>query len=196
MSRTSPAASLARTSCVALAAGHDLAPDLGGQGVRRPARAGSTPSALGPRRRTPAAISGGQRQRHDALAHRGVDVAVGVVRQQPPDATARRSKAILAASARARVEQEGDDRVLADVVGDVLLGVVGPHLLLVDVLLEDVAQHIGVDLVVGAQRALVEVPVVRVEEVEELLEGRVGDLDGLAVGRSSIWWRWNRPPFR
>ena len=70
---------------------------------------------------------------------------------------------------------------LADVLGDVLLGVVGPHLLLVDVLLEDVAQHVGVDLVVGPQRALVEVPVVAVEELEELLEGGVGDVDVLAV---------------
>ena len=75
---------------------------------------------------------------------------------------------------------------LADVLGDVFLGVVGPHLLLVDVLLEDVAEHVGVDLVVGAQGALVEVPVVRVEEVEELLEGLVGDVrwSGRAAPRS------------
>ena len=73
------------------------------------------------------------------------------------------------------IEQIGDDRVLADVAGDVLLGVVGPHLLLVDVLLEDVAQHVGVDFVVGAQGALVQVPVIGVEEVEKSFECRVGD---------------------
>ena len=36
---------------------------------------------------------------------------------------------------------------LCDVFGDVLLGVVGPHLLLVDVFLKDVTEDVGVDLV-------------------------------------------------
>ena len=75
------------------------------------------------------------------------------------------------------VEEEGDDCVAADVAGDVLLGVVGAHLLLVDVLFEDVAEHVGVDLVVVAQGPVVEVPLVGVEEVEDLLEGVVRDVD-------------------
>ena len=79
------------------------------------------------------------------------------------------------------VEQERQDRVAADVAGDVLLGVVRAHLLLVDVLLEDVAQHVRVDLVVGAQGALVQVPGVLVEEGEDALEDGVGDRDGLPV---------------
>ena len=112
-----------------------------------------------------------------AVPDGGVDVAVGVVAQQVPDG---RAVGILEgdlALGAGGVEQERDDRVLADVFGDVFLGVVRPHLLLVDVLLEDVAEHVGVDLVVGAQRALVEVPLVLVEEVEDALEGLVGNLD-------------------
>jgi hypothetical protein len=66
-------------------------------------------------------------------------------------------------------------------VSDVLLGVVGSHLLLllllVDVLLEDIAQHIRVDLVVRAQGTLVQMPSVAVEEVEQPLERLVGDRD-------------------
>ena len=62
-------------------------------------------------------------------------------------------------------------------MGDVLLCVIGPHLLLVDVLLEDVAQDIRVDLVVGTQRALVEVPLILVKVVEDTLEGLIRDLD-------------------
>ena len=74
------------------------------------------------------------------------------------------------------LQQEREDRILADVLGD-LLWVVRPHLLLVDVLLEDVAEDVGVDLVVRAQRALVQVPRCTVEEVEHALEGGVRDLD-------------------
>ena len=66
---------------------------------------------------------------------------------------------------------------MGDVAGDVFLGVVRAHLLLVDVFLEDVAQHVGVDLAVVAQRALVQTPVIGVEEVEEPDERQVVDLD-------------------
>ena len=75
------------------------------------------------------------------------------------------------------VEEEGDDGIAADVAGDVLLGVVGPHLLLVDVFFEDVAEHVGVDLIVVAEGAVVEMPLVGVEEGEDLLECFVGDVD-------------------
>ena len=57
------------------------------------------------------------------------------------------------------------------------LGVVGAHLLLVDVLLEDVAQNVRVDLVVLAVGPLIQVPAVAVEEVEDPLEGLVGNAD-------------------
>ena len=54
-------------------------------------------------------------------------------------------------------------------------------MLLVDVLLEDVAEHVRVDLVAVAVLTLVEMPVVFLEEAEELLKGSVGNNDGLAV---------------
>ena len=75
------------------------------------------------------------------------------------------------------VEEEGDDGVAADVAGDVLLGVVGAHLLLVDVFFEDVAEHVGVDLVVVSQGAVVEMPLVGVEEGEYPLKCFVGNGD-------------------
>jgi hypothetical protein len=54
-------------------------------------------------------------------------------------------------------------------------------LFLVDVLLEDVTEDIGIDLVVGAERAFVQMPLVSVEIIEDALEGLVGNLDVLAV---------------
>ena len=50
------------------------------------------------------------------------------------------------------------DRPLAEVFGDLGARVVGAERLLVDVLLEDVAEHVGVDLVVLAAGRVVEVP--------------------------------------
>ena len=70
-----------------------------------------------------------------------------------------------------------DDGVFADVFGDVFLGVVRPHLLLVDVLLEDVAEHVGIDFLAASQRAVVQVPVPGVEEDKQFLEGFVGHVD-------------------
>ena len=74
-----------------------------------------------------------------------------------------------------------EDSIFADVFGDVLLRVIRPHLFLVDVFLEDVAEDIGIDLVVGAKRAFVQMPLVLVEVIEDALEGFVGNLDVLAV---------------
>ena len=54
---------------------------------------------------------------------------------------------------------------------DVLLGVVGSHLgTVVDVLLEDIAQHVGVDVTARGRHAVIEMPVPLVEEIEETLE--------------------------
>ncbi len=166
----------------ARAAGDMLAPGLGGQGVASWRRAGSSRHAARHRRcqrRCPAAI-----RRVNARADGLVDVAVGVVAEQPPDLALRLEGD--ACTSCAAVEEERQDRVLADVLSDVLLRVVGPHLLLVDVLLEDVAEHIGVDLVVVAQRAVVEMPVVVVEEVEDALEGLVGDVDVAVAALESV----------
>ena len=69
------------------------------------------------------------------------------------------------------------DRPFAEILGDLGPGVVCAEGLLVDVLLEDVAEHVGVDLVVLAAGRVVEVPGVAVEEVEQVLEGPIGDVD-------------------
>ena len=105
----------------------------------------------------------------------GVDVPIGIVAPQPPQkAVGLESDGALLFGG---VEQERDDRVLADVLGNVFLGVVGPHLLLIDVLFEDVADDVGVDLVVCSQGAFVQVPGKLVEESEQLFKGLVGDVD-------------------
>ena len=67
--------------------------------------------------------------------------------------------------------------VFCDVLGNVFLRVVGPHLLLIDVLLKDVTQNVGVDLVVGPQRAFVEMPLVAIEVIKEFLERLIGNRD-------------------
>ena len=121
------------------------------------------------------------------MAHGCVDVAVGIVHQEIPDSRApARLRTRPCTWPERRRSRNGQHGVLADVLGDVLLRVVRPHLLLVDVLLEDVAQHIGVDLVVGAQRALVQMPLVLVEVVKDALESLIWDLDGLAVAVGSF----------
>ena len=45
------------------------------------------------------------------------------------------------------IKQERHNGVAPDIFGDVLLGVIGTHLCtVVDVLLENVAQHVGIDV--------------------------------------------------
>ena len=158
-----------------------FAPRLGRQGKRR--GGGLVPASALTDVVNASRDVGGQRNdlaivADHTMPHGGVQVAVGIVFQLPPE---RRvwlevGSTILLRLQR-RIEQVGNDRVLADVVGDVLLGVVGPHLLLVDVLLENVAQHVGVDLVPGSERSRIEMPVVLIEERKEPLEGFVGDVD-------------------
>src|SRR5262249_43990396 len=75
------------------------------------------------------------------------------------------------------VKQIGNNGIFGNILGDIFLGVVSPHLLLVDVLLENVAQHIGVDFPVVAQWARVEVPVVLIKEGKEPLECFIGNVD-------------------
>ena len=75
------------------------------------------------------------------------------------------------------VEDELVDGLLAKVLGDLGAGVVGAEFLLVDVFLEDVAEHVRVDLVVVAAGRVVEVPGVALEEGEEIFERLVGNAD-------------------
>ena len=169
---------------VALPAGHVLAPRLGRQGVLRRSRV--VPAAALRHVIQPRGDFGRQfalvgqdfplvNVIRDAVADGVVDVPVRVVRQQPPDFAAglERTRTIPFDP----VEQARHDGVAADVAGDVFLGVVGVHLLLVDIFLEDVAQRVEVDLVIAAQRPVVEMPLIGVEEGEDVLEGFVGDAD-------------------
>ena len=69
------------------------------------------------------------------------------------------------------------DRLFAEILRDLSPRVVRAESLLVDVLLEDVAQYVGVDLVVLAAGRVVEMPGVTVEEVEQILECAIGNSD-------------------
>ena len=70
-----------------------------------------------------------------------------------------------------------------DVFGDVLFGVVGAHLFLVDVFFEDVTEDIGIDFIIVFQRAVVKVPLVALKERKEPFKGGVGNLNRLPVMR-------------
>ncbi len=73
------------------------------------------------------------------------------------------------------IHQIGNDGIAPDIFGDVFLGVVGSHLgAVVDILLKDIAQHIGIDVAARSRHSVVEVPVPFVEEVEETAESLVG----------------------
>ena len=49
------------------------------------------------------------------------------------------------------IQEERNDCVFADVFGDVLFGVVGAHLFLVDVFFKNVAEDVGVNFVIVLQ---------------------------------------------
>ena len=74
-----------------------------------------------------------------------------------------------------------DDRILAVVFGDIFLGVIRAHLLLIDVLLEDVTQHIGIDLIPFLEHAFIQMPAIAIKELKELVKGFIGDLNLLAI---------------
>ena len=82
------------------------------------------------------------------MFHRRVDVAIRVNPQQVPHGGTLGVLERYLALPPGGVEQERKNCVSADVAGDVLPRVVRTHLFLVDVLLENVAQYIGVDFVI------------------------------------------------
>ncbi len=75
------------------------------------------------------------------------------------------------------------DGLLAQVFGNFGPGVVGPKLLLVDVLFKDVAQHIGVNFVIAPARCVIQAPGVAVKQAVQLLKGHIGDGNVCAVLR-------------
>ena len=109
------------------------------------------------------------------MAHGGVDVSVRFVLKQTPNTPARieSHRALFLGC----IEEEWNYGIAGNVSRDVILGVVGAHLLLVDVLLENVAQYVGVDFVVFPPRTLVKVPAIPLEEVENPLKGFIRDAD-------------------
>jgi len=115
------------------------------------------------------------------MPHGGIDVAIWIFTKQIPEGrTVGIFKGHFALGAGG-VEQERENGVLADVFSDVLLRVIRPHLFLVDVFLEDVTKDIGIDLVVGAERAFIKMPLVLIKIIENALKGFVGNMDVLAV---------------
>ena len=78
------------------------------------------------------------------------------------------------------------DALLRQVAGDLGPGVVGAEGFLVDVFLEDVAQHVGVDLVGVASGGVVQVPGEAGEQIKDALEGRVGHAQGGAQAQGAV----------
>jgi hypothetical protein len=167
-----------------LAAGDDFAPDFGGQGVfgrrgfvPRLAEAnggdvvdgGDFGHGVAQAGRVQAGGDFGRKRFVAAVFDGGVDVRLDVGDGERVDG--------VGVDGGEFVEEEGYDGVFADVIGDVLFGVVRPHLFLVDVFLEDVTEDIGVDFVVGAVGAVVEMPAVSVEEGKQPVERGVGDVE-------------------
>ena len=80
------------------------------------------------------------------------------------------------------VEQKGQYGIFADVVGDVFLGVISPHgRPVVDVLLEDVTDHVRVDIASAGLYPVIQVPVPLVKEIEDFLKRLVADVDLLKL---------------
>ncbi len=78
------------------------------------------------------------------------------------------------------------DAALGQVAGDFGPGVVGAKGFLVDVLLEDVAQHVGVDLVGVAAGRVVQVPGEAGKEVEDAFKRSIGHAQGGAHARGVV----------
>ena len=78
-------------------------------------------------------------------------------------------------------QEEPVDGALAQVFGDFRTGVISAEGLLVDVFLEDVAQHVRVDLVIQPAGGVIEVPRIGGKQTEQVLECGIGNPDGRAV---------------
>ena len=95
----------------------------------------------------PSAISGGRGLVSAPMADGRIDVAVGILAEEIPDGGTGGIFKCDPALGLGGFKKEGKDGVLADVFGNVFLGVIRPHLFLVDVFLEDVAEDVGIDFV-------------------------------------------------
>ena len=84
------------------------------------------------------------------------------------------------------VEHELEYGALAEIAGHLRARVVSAEFLLVDVFLEYVAEHVGVDFVGLAGGRVVEIPRVASKEIEDVLERAVGDEDARFVGEAVV----------
>ena len=69
------------------------------------------------------------------------------------------------------------DGALAEILGDFGRRVIGAERLLVDVLLEDIAENVGIDFVIVLAGDVVQIPGVAAEEGEYVFESFIGDGD-------------------
>ena len=67
------------------------------------------------------------------------------------------------------------DGAFTKILGNLWAGVVGAKGFLVDVLFKDVAQHIGVDLIVAGARRIIQVPRVTAKEIQQVGKGEIWD---------------------
>ena len=84
---------------------------------------------------------------------------------------------------RCVLEKPRNDGVFGDVIGDVFLGVISPHLLLVDIFLEDMAENVGIDFapVSTFDGAGIERPFVLIKKTEDALKRGICDCDSVAI---------------
>ena len=67
------------------------------------------------------------------------------------------------------------DRMFAQVLRNFGARIIGSKRLLVDIFLEDIAEHVRADFVVTASRRVVEIPGVASEQPEQVLKCQVGN---------------------
>lgn len=129
------------------------------------------------------------------MADGGVNVAVGIFAEQIPDGWASGVLKRHLTLGPGGVEQEGQDGTPGNVFGDVFRRVIRPHLLLVDVFFEDVTEDIGINFVVSAERAFVEMPhpyaegaapSAEIAELEAEVKQASAQLEGVVEARRSL----------
>ena len=84
------------------------------------------------------------------------------------------------------VQNQFENCPLAKVAGHLRARVVSAEFLLVDVFLEDVAEHVGIDFVGLTAGRVVEIPRVAAKEIENVLKRAVGNDDARLVGEAVI----------
>ncbi|MBQ8036328.1 MAG: hypothetical protein IJ268_04985 [Proteobacteria bacterium] len=107
-----------------------------------------------------------------------IDIPIAALAHFLPDKTIT-FKIIARAAFRLRqcLQQIGNDAILTDIFGNILFSIISPHgRTIVDVLLEYIAQHIGVDILTARSNARVEMPLIGIEECKQTLKRLIGDI--------------------